>query len=101
MSQGDIYVGSMPQFRFTFKDEKGVVQDITGGTLTARFVKPDNETFDKSLTIISPGTGGQAKYDTEDTSILNMSAQWKVQGKAVLGGKTFYDQQTFTVKDTY
>jgi len=88
------------RFLVTLKDD-GALVDVSPAQATGVFIfkKPDDTTFNRSASTLSDGSAlsGVMYYDTVADD-LDEAGMWKLQGKMVLIGGTFYtDIQTFQV----
>ena len=75
-------------FRATIRDEDDAVVNVSGGTFTMRFRKPDGTTVDKTATLVTDGSDGQIQYVSQSGDI-NQAGEWRVQGVVTLTTNTW------------
>lgn len=77
----EIHVGDIgTQVILTIYDQSESPVNLTGNTsLTMRFEKPDNTTFDRTASIYGLATGGKIVYTLIEGDI-DISGTWKYQG---------------------
>ena len=95
----EIHVGDIgTQLIMTVKDD-GVVVDISSAsTLNVIIKKPDGESYTKTGTLYTDGTDGKMYY-TSVNGDFNAAGSYKIQGKVVLTGGTYYSSiSTFKVQ---
>lgn len=93
MASTDLRVGAVGiVITFTVK-LNGTAQDISSGTTTLTFTKPDGTTVTKSGTFVTDGTDGQVQYTTE-AGFLDQSGIWRVVSYSDLSSSEFYSEVT-------
>ncbi len=86
----EIHVGDVgTQLIMTVKDD-GVVVDISGASILQVILKkPDGQTYTKTGILYTDGTDGKMYYTSVDGD-FNAAGNYKLQGKVVLAGGTYY-----------
>lgn len=86
----EIHVGDVgTQLIMTVKDD-GVVVDISSASLLQVIIrKPDGQSYTKTGTLYTDGTDGKMYY-TSISGDFNAAGTYKIQGKVILIGGTYY-----------
>lgn len=77
------------QLVVTVLDDGAVVDISTATEIYILLRKPDGVTYTKTASLYSDGTDGKMEYTTEADD-LNAAGNYKIQGKVVLGGGTYF-----------
>lgn len=86
----EIHVGNIgTALRLLVQDEAGVVDISSAVTLEITLWKPDTTTSVKTAVLVTDGTDGLMEYVTQAAD-LDQAGVWKIQGKVVFAGSTFY-----------
>jgi hypothetical protein len=99
MAAGEIHLNDVgTAFRATFKNQAGVVIDISSATtIEFLFLKPDKNLSVQTGTLFTDGKDGKAQY-VSVSGFLDQKGIWKVQGYVAWGGSHWYsDIERFRV----
>lgn len=94
----EIHVGDIgTQLIVTVKDAGTVVNISSATSLNIIIKKPDGVSYEKTGLLYTNGTDGKMYY-TSVSGDFNVAGNYKIQGKVVISGSTYYTSvSTFKV----
>lgn len=101
MGSGEVHKNDVgTTFILTIKDQDEAVVDVSSAsTKQVLFQGPNNKKVAQTASFTTDGTDGKIEYSLQSGDIP-MVGTWKVQGKVVVGGSTWFTDITeFTVYD--
>jgi hypothetical protein len=88
LASNDLRVGDVGVNIIFIVKQNSVAQDISAGTTTLTFTKPNGVTVNKPSTFVTDGTDGKVKYTTEE-GFLDCGGVWRVIGLTDIGSATY------------